>query len=124
MKTLCDAATPDAGFWVDQLWERDAEFLKKFPAGTEGLAVSGVRQDGPAAQAGIEPGEVVIAAEGRKVVRIQALLEIIRAKRPGERLQLTLLRAGAAEPLQRTLTLDRAEADIAPPASKPIEEQK
>ncbi len=124
LMTLCDAATPDAGFWVDQLWERDAEFLKKFPAGTEGLAVSGVRQDGPAAQAGLEPGEVVIAAEGRKVLRIQALLEIIRAKRPGERLQLTLLRAGVAEPLQRTLTLDRAEADIAPPASKPTEEQK
>jgi putative serine protease PepD len=40
MKTFGDAATPDAGFWVDQLWERDAEFLKKFRAGTEGLAVS------------------------------------------------------------------------------------
>ncbi len=83
LKTLRDTATPDAGFWVDQLWERDVEFLKKFPAGTEGLVVSGVRQDGPAARAGVEPREVVVAAEGRKVLRIKALLEIIRAKRRG-----------------------------------------
>ena len=113
LKTLCDAATPDAGFWVDHLWERDGESLKKLPAGTEGLSVSGVRKDGPAAQAGIQPGDVVIAAEGKKVVRIRELLEIIRARKPGEQLKLTLLRAGTAEPLQRTLTLDRAEADIA-----------
>ena len=118
LKTLCDATTPEAGFWVDQLWERDAEFLKKFPAGTEGLAVSGVRQDGPAARAGIEAGDVVIAAEGKQVLRIQSLLEIIRARQPGDRLRLTLLRAGAAAQLERTLTLDRAEADIAPPAPK------
>ena len=113
LKSLCDAATPDAGFWVDQLWERDAEFLKKFPAGAEGLVVSGMRKDGPAAQAGIQPGDVVISAEGKKLSRIRELLEIIRAKKPGEQLKLTLLRAGSSEPLQRTLTLDRAEADIA-----------
>lgn len=116
LKTLCDAATSDAGLWMDQLWERDAEFLKKFPTGTEGLAVSGVRKDGPAAQAGIQPGDVVISAEGKKVVRIRELLEIIRGKQPGAQLQLTLLRAGEEKPLQPTLTLDRAEADIAEPA--------
>jgi serine protease Do len=114
LKTLCDAATPDAGFWVDQLWERDAEFLKQFPVRAEGLAVSGVRKDGPAAQAGLEPGDVVISADGKKVVRIRELLEIIREKKVGEQLQLTFLRAGASGPLPRTLTLDRAESDIAP----------
>jgi serine protease Do len=116
LKTLCDAATPDAGFWVDQLWERDAEFLKKFPAGTEGLAVSGVRKDGPAAKAGLEQGDVVTSAGGKKFVRIRELLEIIREKKVGEQLQLTMLRAGEEKPLQRTLTLDRAEVDIAQPA--------
>jgi S1-C subfamily serine protease len=65
----------------------------------------------------MQPGDVVISAEGKKVARIRELLEIIRAEQPGEQLQLTLLRAGTAEPLQRTLTLDRAEADIAQPAS-------
>jgi serine protease Do len=118
LRTLCDAATPDAGFWVDQLWERDAEFLKKFPAGTEGLAVSGVRKDGPAAQAGIQPGDVVISAQGKKVDRIRELLEIIRDKKPGVQLKLTLLRAGIADPLQRTLTLDCAEGDIEQPTSR------
>ena len=113
LKTLCDAATPDAGFWVDHLWERDGESLKKLPAGTEGLSVSGVRKDGAAAQADIQPGDVVVAAEGKKVVRIRELLEIIRARKPGEQLKLTLLRTGTAEPLPRTLTLQRAEDDSA-----------
>jgi serine protease Do len=116
-KALCDAATPEAGFWVDHLWERDSEFLKKLPAGTEGLAVSGVRKDGPASQAGIQSGDVVISAEGRKVIRIRELLEVIRGKKPAEQLKLTLLRAGSAEPMERTLTLERAEADMAEPPS-------
>jgi S1-C subfamily serine protease len=118
LKSLGDAETPEAGFWVDHLWERESEFLKKFPSGTEGLVVSGVRKDGPAARADVQPGDVVIAAEGRKVVRVRELLEIIRRKKPGAPLKLTLLRAETAEPLQRTLTLDRAEADIAQPPSR------
>ena len=115
LTTLCDAETPDAGFWVDHLWERDGEFLRKLPAGAEGLVVSGVRKDGPAARAGIQSGDIIISAEESKVVRIRELLEIIRGKKPGEQLRLRLLRAGSAEPLQRTLTLDRAEADLAQP---------
>jgi S1-C subfamily serine protease len=108
--TLCDAETPDAGFWVDHLWERDSEFLRKLPAGSDGLVVSGVRKDGPAAQADILPDDLVIAAEGKKVIRIRELLEIIRAKKPGEQLKLTLVRGGSAKRLQRTLTVGRAEA--------------
>jgi serine protease Do len=121
LKRLCDAETPDAGFWVDHLWERDSEFLRKFPAGVEGLVVSGVRKDGPAAQAGIQSGDVVISAEESKVVRIRELLEIVRGKKPGAQLSLRLLRAGSAEPLQRTLTVDRAEADVVqpPPSTRP-----
>jgi S1-C subfamily serine protease len=115
LKTLSDASTPDAGLWVDHLWERDREFLRKFPAGVEGLVVSGVRKDGPAAQAGIQSGDVVISTEESKVVRIRELLEIIRGKKPGEQLKLRLLRAGTTEPLQRTLTLERAETDLAQP---------
>ena len=74
--------------------------------------VSGVRKGGPAAQADIQAGDVLNAVEGRKVVRIRELLEAVRGKKPGEQLKLTLLRVGAAEPLQRTLTLDRAEAGL------------
>ena len=116
LATLCDAETTDAGLWVDHLWERDSEFSRKLPAGAEGLVVSGVRKDGPAAQADIQSGDLVVAAEGKKVIRIRELLAIIRAKKPGEQIKLTLVRAGAAETLQRTLTLDRAEAALAQPA--------
>lgn len=113
LESLCDAETPDAGFWVDHLWEREGEFSRRFPTGAEGLVVSGVRKDGPAAQADIQSGDLVVAAEGKKVIRIRELLAIVRAKKPGEQLKLTLVRAGSAEPLQRTLTLDRAEAALA-----------
>jgi S1-C subfamily serine protease len=126
LETLCDAETPDAGFWVDHLWERDSEFLSKLPTSAEGMVVSGVRNDGPAARADIQSGDLVVAAEGKKVIRIRELLAIIRAKRPGEQLRLTLVRAGSAEPLQRTLTLDRAEAALAqsPPSTRSDAAQK
>ena len=121
LETLRDAETPDAGFWVDHLWERDSEFLRKLPAGAEGLVISGVRNDGPAARADIQPGDLVVAVEGKKVIRIRELIGIIRAKKPGEQIRLTLARAGSDGAWQRTLTLDRAEAALAqpPPGTRP-----
>ncbi|WP_428986034.1 trypsin-like peptidase domain-containing protein [Streptomyces pyxinae] len=56
---------------------------------------------GPADQAGIRPGDVITAADGRRVHSGEELIVRIRAHRPGDRLRLTLQRAGA----QRAVTL-------------------
>jgi putative serine protease PepD len=60
----------------------------------EGIKVvddaTGVIADGPAEQAGIEPGDVVTQIDGRLVTRSDELVVAIRAKAPGDDVVLTL----------------------------------
>lgn len=48
----------------------------------------------PAKTAGIEPGDVIVKADGRDTDRVSALQRIIRAKEPGETVELEAMRFG------------------------------
>ncbi|MEE1756403.1 S1C family serine protease [Streptomyces sp. SP18CS02] len=61
-----------------------------------------VTADGPAAKAGVRPGDVITKVDGQRVHSGEELIVKIRAHRPGDRLKLTLERGGSE---QRTLTL-------------------
>ncbi|MFJ8644517.1 S1C family serine protease [Streptomyces sp. NPDC093546] len=58
---------------------------------------------GPAAQAGIRPGDVITKVDGQRVHSGEELIVKIRAHRPGDRLRLTLERGGKEQ--TKTLTL-------------------
>ncbi|MGW0463980.1 trypsin-like peptidase domain-containing protein [Streptomyces sp. NPDC003027] len=58
---------------------------------------------GPAAKAGIRPGDVITKVDGQRVHNGEELIVKIRAHRPGDRLELTLLRGGKEQ--TKTLTL-------------------
>lgn len=76
--------------------------------GTE--AVDGgpaVTAGGPGAKAGIKPGDVITQVDGQRVHSGEELIVKIRAHRPGDRLELTLLRGGR----ERTLTVVLGSAD-------------
>ncbi|MCZ7458145.1 S1C family serine protease [Streptomyces sp. WMMC940] len=49
---------------------------------------------GPAAKAGIRPGDVITKVDGQRVHNGEELIVKIRAHRPGDRLELTVLRDG------------------------------
>ncbi|MFE6590184.1 trypsin-like peptidase domain-containing protein [Streptomyces sp. NPDC057781] len=53
-----------------------------------------VTTGGPGAKAGIEPGDVITAVDGRRVHSGEELIVATRAHRPGDRLELTLERDG------------------------------
>lgn len=57
-----------------------------------GLLVRRVEEDGPAAQAGIVPGDVIIGATRRAIRSIAALYAAIAAAAPSGRLKLSILR--------------------------------
>jgi S1-C subfamily serine protease len=64
--------------------ELSAELAESFgiPAGS-GVIITGVLQNGPAAQAGIRPGDVITRVAGREVGTVAQLLSAVAALPPG-----------------------------------------
>ena len=72
---------------------------------TDGLLVSSVAADGPAAEAGLLVGDVIVSAGGQPVASIEALRDQLGAEQVGGRLRLRVARGGQAV----ELSLDVAE---------------
>jgi putative serine protease PepD len=70
-------------------------------SGTSGRETPVVTPGGPAAAAGLRPGDIIISFGGQPITNAQTLLDAIRADPPGDRVRLTYLRGGH----QRTAAL-------------------
>jgi putative serine protease PepD len=93
---------PVVGVILDQ--DYPGEGVKVVDAAPDGQQA--VTPGGPAAQAGIQPGDVIVAFNGRPVTHPDELIVSIRAQSPGDRVRLTVRRSGKDR--QVTLTLDAA----------------
>ena len=67
----------------------------------EGVIITGVLQNGPAAQAGIKPGDVITSVAGRPVRNVSELLTAVAALKPGEPARLGLSRSNG--PIDMTI---------------------
>ncbi len=92
IKTRQSPATPGMGGWVWEVWTTDAEFLQRIPPDTEGLVITWLRDGGPLKRAGLERLDVILACDGKKVVRRPDLLRLVRKKKPGQKIRLTILK--------------------------------
>jgi len=68
-----------------------------------GVIITGVLQNGPAAQAGIKPGDVITGVGGKKVGTVSELLSTVAALKPGTPARFSLLRRD-----------DKVELDVTP----------
>ena len=75
----------------------------------EGVIITGVLQNGPAAQAGIRPGDVITAVNGVKVNTVPELLGAVAALTPGQ-----------AAPLDVTRRDTRQQVQIVPAQRQPL----
>lgn len=57
-----------------------------------GVIITGVMQNGPAAQAGVRPGDVIRTVNGKPVKTVPELLSTVAALKPGEPAQLGIVR--------------------------------
>ncbi|MDX9707647.1 MAG: DegQ family serine endoprotease [Azospira sp.] len=82
------------------------ELAESFGLGKpQGALVSAVEKGGPAEKAGIEPGDVILAFDGKAIASSSDLPRMVGLTRPGTKAKVTLWRKGA----QRELTLLVAE---------------
>lgn len=75
---------------------------------TEGVIVTGVLQNGPAFQAGLKPGDVLLAVGDKDVHNVSELLTLIAAQTPGNTVKMRIKRRNVE------LTLDVT------PAQRPV----
>jgi S1-C subfamily serine protease len=68
-----------------------------------GAIIGAVTAGGPADQAGIQPGDIIVEANGKPVNNIDDLLVQIASSEPGDQLNLTILRNGQRQQVSATL---------------------
>ncbi len=60
----------------------------------KGVLVAQVLEDAPAAKAGIKPGDIIIAVNGKEVSKVIDLQKLIMRNPPGTKLKITVIRNG------------------------------
>jgi 2-alkenal reductase len=72
-------------------------------ATTDGQSIVEVVEDGPAAAAGIEPGDVITAFDGQEISPKTSLIDLLFEHKPGDVVTVTAERDGAPQTFQVTL---------------------
>jgi len=70
---------------------------------TEGILVSGVVEDSPAEEAGLEDGDVIISFKGKKVYSTRNLSRLVRKTTSGTKVKLEIIRDGEKKRLKVTI---------------------
>ncbi|WP_372523799.1 Do family serine endopeptidase [Sulfuricaulis sp.] len=69
---------------------------------TQGVVVVGVMRGGPAHRAGMQPGDVIVAIDDKKITEAREALIAISNRKPGSRVKLEVLRNGKSLTLEAT----------------------
>ena len=64
---------------------------------TSGVVAMQVATPSPAAEAGIQPGDIVITFNGQETATAEELIAALRSAKPGDRVQLTVLRGAKTQ---------------------------
>lgn len=73
----------------------DSELAEKIDVEKiEGVYISGISTTGGAADAGIEPGDIVTKIDGKAVNSVSSLQELVARRRPGEKIDVSYKRNG------------------------------
>ena len=100
------------GVRIQEVTEEIAEGLSMEDAA--GALVAGVTDEGPAAVAGIEPGDVILRFDGRAVDAMHELPRMVADQPVGKEVEVVLLRKGEEQSLNVVLgRLEEAEAQMA-----------
>jgi serine protease DegQ len=68
-----------------------------------GVLVVDVPANTPAGKAGLQPGDVIAAIDGKQVTTVEELLSALRQHKPGDQITLHIVRGGAQQDVKVTL---------------------
>lgn len=111
------AATATIGAGVEEPWQQDASFWKRFPQDTEGLVVRVVTKDGPADRAGLKQWDMITAVDGQPVRAVDQMVRLIRAHKPGQTVRLDVLGPDGTGRRELNVRLGRLESAWPEPAA-------
>ncbi|MDW8398972.1 MAG: PDZ domain-containing protein, partial [Acetobacteraceae bacterium] len=74
--------------------------LPPAPGRRGGALIEAVERTGPAARAGLRPGDIVLALDGEPVEGSRALVRGVAAMPPGRQARLSVLREGRVQSIQ------------------------
>ena len=75
---------------VQDLTPELAESFKR--PNTNGALIAGVLKNGPADQAGVKPGDILVAVDGKGVTDSSVMLDLIAALPPGKTANIAVIR--------------------------------
>lgn len=97
----------------------DEEMAELGLSKAEGAFVGGVLNGSAAANAGIRPGDVIVAFNGKPIVKSSDLPPMVGALKPGTKAEVTIIRSGRKQDLPVVLTvLNEGTAATAAPGQK------
>jgi serine protease DegQ len=89
------------GIQPDQVTREVAAELGLERAG--GVVVLAAIDGGPAAKAGVRPGDVIVAIDDARIETVEDLFSELRQRKPGSRVRLTIIRDGRQQAVTVTL---------------------
>ena len=106
MRTIVDngrVARGWLGVSLEPVTPDDADFMGIADRPVRGVLVARVEPDSPADIAGIEPGDIILAADGRPAEEVSRLINTIALSGPARAIELVTLRDGVARRVTATL---------------------
>lgn len=89
-QVLAGVGTPYIGI---SMVENSADYQQRFGLSTDkGVIVTDVLPAGPADQAGLRPGDIIIEVNGEDVTSADALADLVKSSAPGDTLTFTVVR--------------------------------
>lgn len=99
----------DARSYIDMQKEQN----KEVDLGTnDGIYIAKVVEDGAAADADLQEGDVITAIDGKKISKMAELQEYLAGKRPGDKVKVTYLRKKKARTAEVTLKNEQGNTKV------------
>jgi len=97
----------------------DNMFREMVPGVKDGVIVREIMTDGPAAKSSLKPADVITAIDGKTVVTSQELKDVIRSKKVGKDVSLSVYRQTRGRGFSTNIVVQPGEWK--PPAAAPVE---